>query len=67
VLNKTQIVRAPVAQVRYVRLRRETNGMLFVLPTVLVLLAIIRLRSSAWPTTVTSLATESSAPRYATR
>jgi multiple sugar transport system permease protein len=41
VLNKTQVARAPVAQVRFVRLRRETNGMLFVLPAVLVLLAII--------------------------
>lgn len=40
-LQRGQIARTPAAQVRFVRLRRETNGMLFVLPTVLALLGVI--------------------------
>jgi multiple sugar transport system permease protein len=40
-LHRSRAARAGVAQVRFTRIRRETTGVLFVLPTVAVMLAVI--------------------------
>jgi multiple sugar transport system permease protein len=40
-LGETRAAHPPAAQVRFVRVRREATGLLFVLPTVLVMLVII--------------------------